>query len=235
MSRDLSTPRVPAGLPAGGQFTASGKAEAGLALTETPATSTRQTSEPLEQLAITIERRRARGIYQMIDEGDVDLAPPYQRDSVWTTDQRINLIRSLLSRTPIPAVIVNFRRTPRWYSANNTDMNRTVGEPAYAVVDGRQRLETLVAWFEDDLAVPASWWPTEHVESTVETDDGPYVTWSGLTPAGRSTFSTEATMPWAEGTLSTVEEEAEMYLRVNTAGTAQSDDDLANAADVAGR
>ena len=43
-----------------------------------------------------------------------DLSPPYQRGSVWTEDQRLDLMYSLLAGYPIGAVILNDRMNTAW-------------------------------------------------------------------------------------------------------------------------
>ncbi len=85
---------------------------------------------------------------------------------------------------------------------------------------------------EDQLAVPASWFPAERVETTEDTEDGPYVRWSGMSLPQRRFFERLA-LPLAMGQLTSVKAEAEVYLRVNGSGTPQSDEDLARAARVA--
>lgn len=177
---------------------------------------TRQTTQPLASYGISPSARRARGLYESWQDGDVDLNPPYQRGSEWTEDQRVALIRSFLTGIPIPAIILNDRK------------------PVYAVVDGKQRIETIIRWFDGDLDVPASWFEPSWVETVTDTEDGPYVNYRQLTAAGRANFSGLALLPVAEAVVPTIRQEAEVYLLVNGAGTPQTDEDLANAAQVAG-
>lgn len=231
MVSDPGQSRVPRGVPSGGEFAASAKGEAGVSLGARP---TRQTPGPIVPLSLAVEARRAKGLVEELDDGLVDLAPPYQRGSVWTEDQQVELVRSLLARTPIPAIIVNNRATPAWLQANGTSP-REAGGPPYAVVDGRQRMEALRAWFRGDLAVPASWFADDEVAETVDTDDGPYTTYDRLTLERRRNFNQEAKIPYAAASLATEREEAELYLRVNGGGTAQTAADMANAAQVAAR
>ena len=73
------------------------------------------------------------------------------------------------------------------------------------------------------LAVPASWFPAEYVEATVDTGDGPYVYRTGLNMVADRMFRNRAILPVAETTVETIEEEAAVYLLVNGAGTPQTD------------
>jgi hypothetical protein len=71
----------------------------------------------------------------------LDLNPPYQRGSVWGVERKRNLIRSLLMGLPIGAVFLN---------------SRHIMQPD-RVVDGKQRIEAILDFLGDGLAVPAEW------------------------------------------------------------------------------
>lgn len=225
----MSENRTPAGVPAGGQYAASVKPESAVTL-DPP--STRQTAAPIVPLDLDISPRRAKAMSDMLRDGHLDASPPYQRGSVWTQDQRLELIRSFLSQTPIPALVLNYRGTSGWREANGTSP-REDGGSAYVLIDGKQRVETVRDWYGDDLAVPATWFPVEDIVESTDTFDGPYVYYSGLSIRAQRDFAQNATLPVAEGTLTSIEAEAEMYLRVNGAGTAQSEADMDNAAAIA--
>lgn len=67
-----------------------------------------------------------RNILDLIDDGDLELAPDFQRNQVWKSRQKSRLIESILLQIPLPA----------FYFAEDTDgMMR--------VVDGLQRLSTV--------------------------------------------------------------------------------------------
>lgn len=193
---------------------------------------TRQTAGPLEHINLSASNRSARELANWVIAGDLDLNAPYQRGSVWTEDQRVSLIRSYLTGVPIPAVIINDRGTPGWRKANGSNPLDD-GNYGYVCVDGKQRLEATAAWVAGDLAVPASWFAPELVAEAEDTDDGPYVRFTGLTPVGRRRFDREALIPSVEAHVETVQDEAAIYLLVNGGGTPQSDADMANAARVA--
>jgi hypothetical protein len=192
--------------------------------------NTRQTMTPVRRLHLESTYRSAREMVRMIADGLMTYDLPYQRGSVWTPDQRIALIRSWLDGTPIPSVIINDRWNAGWRLASG-DIGTA---PGYAVIDGRQRLQTAELWFAGQLAVPASWFEASEVLAVEDTDDGHYVRYTGLTRAEQTSFAvTEALLPFAAAKVATVQAEAEIYLRVNGGGTAQSAGDMDRAARIA--
>ncbi|MFE1476509.1 DUF262 domain-containing protein [Streptomyces cyaneofuscatus] len=194
---------------------------------------TRQTSRPLEHHNLRTSDRSPREIATSFrDTFGLDLAPDYQRGDVWTEDQRIALIRSWLTGTPTGVVILNDRTTPEWKEANGYDPTDR-GEAMYACIDGRQRITTAYRWYDDELAVPASWFSAADVTATEETADGAYVRISGLSKPARLKFANRAHLSVAMAKVATVADEAEIYLLVNGGGTPQSGSDMDNAARVA--
>jgi hypothetical protein len=191
---------------------------------------TRQTDTPLDHLSLSATDRFADFFVRCVERGDMLLDAPYQRGDVWTEDQRIALVRSWLMGLPIPAVIIN-DRTGRSWTRSNPDP--AADAAVYAVIDGKQRILTAAAWLAGNVAVPASWFPTTHVEVTEPTDDGPYVRYTGLTEVGRRFAENRCVLPCAEGRLPSVKAEAEVYLLVNGGGTPQTDADMDNAERVA--
>ena len=125
--------------------------------------------------------RSAREIARIFSDGDGDISPEYQRGSVWTEDQRIALVRSWLMGVPIPSIVINDRIFGAWPN----DKRGPSGGYAYSAIDGKQRIETAIAWFGGEFAVPASWFAPGDVEVTEETEDGPYVRYTGLAIAER--------------------------------------------------
>lgn len=186
---------------------------------------TRQTEKPLREYHMVVLSGVAYEIVNSMRPMLV-LDPPYQRGAVWTEDQRIALVKSWLMGTPIQAVMMNDRRRQMW-----TD--EAPGLEHIAVIDGKQRIQTAMAWFDGELKVPASWFEAEWIQGTVDTDDGPYVTFDLLTPMGQRSAKFTWKLPRIEVDLATVREEAAMYLLVNGGGTAQTPEDMANAAEVA--
>jgi hypothetical protein len=192
----------------------------------------RQTVEPLEHLTLHASNRFADFYVRNVERGQMLLDAPYQRGSVWTEDQQVALVRSWTMGLPIPAVIINDRTTGAWLDANPQD--RHGAGVGYAVIDGKQRILTAVAWLRGALAVPASWFPPNHIGSTEPTDDGPYVRYTSLTNVGQRFAENRCVLACAEGQLATVEQEAEVYLLLNGGGTPQTGADMDNARRAAG-
>lgn len=185
---------------------------------------TLQTTEPLRQWKVSPLASGAYGFYLQRDY--YDLNPPYQRaGQLWSSTKRIALIKSFLLGMPIPTLIVNDRLSAKW--ATNLDTN------FLAVVDGKQRIETIQAWFGGDLAVPASWFDPDVVEGTENCGDGPYVSFTGLAKSEQSHIKLSWTIPTVEARLPSVEAEAELFLLVNGQGIPQTEDDLTRAQAVA--
>lgn len=188
---------------------------------------TLQTAEPLSSVLANLYSKPAQELWAQARDNTLDVAPKYQRPSVWTFEQRALLIRSFIIGLPIPAIIIN----ARWRRWRQTAMQEEGGYLT-AVIDGRQRLEAIFAWLNGDLAIPASWFPADEVEATEATDDGDYVRINGLRNGARR-YGAMWIVPTVEAELATLAEEADMYGTVNTAGTPQTDTDIALAADVA--
>lgn len=158
----------------------------------------------------------------------MDLEPPYQRGDVWTDDQRVALVRSWLTGV----VIMADRSTYAWKQAHGGVSPLDSGEPMYAVIDGKQRITTAIKWYSGELAIPASWLEPEWVETTEDTEDGPYVRYTGLTVIGQRKVARIADLQVAEAQPTTLEEAA-VYLLVNGGGAPQTEADTTNATNVA--
>lgn len=64
-------------------------------------------------------------------EGTITLRPPYQRKPVWAARQKCYLIESILLNMPVPEIFVHETTTPD-------------GETVHAIVDGQQRIRTVL-------------------------------------------------------------------------------------------
>lgn len=190
------------------------------------------TDAPLVHRSLHASNRQAREVARLVLDGDLDVAPAYQRPSVWRTAQRIGLVKSWLTGVPVPAVMINDRGTMSWRRANGSSPVDN-GGPSYVVVDGRQRIETAVAWFSGDLAVPASWFKRDAVVETIAKPDGRYVTFHGLTQVEQRLMTNRAMLPVIEANATTVAEEADLFLLINGAGTPQTAEDMDRAASYA--
>jgi len=79
-----------------------------------------------EQIRVDPKTFSLRQILDMIDDGDLELAPDFQRLKVWTAVQKSRLIESVLLRIPLPAF---------YFSSDKLGKLQ--------VVDGLQRLSTI--------------------------------------------------------------------------------------------
>jgi hypothetical protein len=77
----------------------------------------------------------------MYDYGQLDLDPPYQRRSVWTLNDRRFFLDTVFKNFPCPAIFLY----------KKTDM--ALGRMIYHVVDGKQRLETLIYFRNNKLTL----------------------------------------------------------------------------------
>lgn len=72
----------------------------------------------------------------MVDEGDIIPNPEYQRDYVYTDKQASKLVESVLMGIPIPTI----------YLCEEEDST-------YSVIDGQQRITSLVRYLKNDFAL----------------------------------------------------------------------------------
>lgn len=187
-----------------------------------------QTSAPLTQLRLSGTAYSWGDLMGQVEAGELSYDTPYQRGAVWTDAQRIMLIHSILDGTPIPALIINERPWAAAFAADGTQL------PSAVVIDGKQRLMTVRMFLHGELAVPASWFNRRDVQVTEDTADGKYVRFTGLSQP-QQRFIKRATATVSLGKVGTEAEEAQIYLRVNGAGTPQTAADMERAARVAGR
>lgn len=187
---------------------------------------TEQTAQPLQRQRLHSSHRQAMELVNLLTDGILWPSAPYQRGLVWTERDQRNLVRSWLLGLPIPAIVINDRTNPRWAKSTGYDGR-------FALIDGKQRLTAAARWFGGAVAIPASWLPADHIDTTMDTDDGPYVTYKDLTVNAQRFMRMEFLIPVVEAAVATEAEEAMIYTLLNTAGVPQSPEDLARAVAVA--
>lgn len=182
------------------------------------------TEGPLVHRNMSATGRSMRDLVRQLDDGGLLLDPPYQRGDVWTIEQRVNLIRSLLLGVPVAALVLNRRGDNRAWKANEGDP----GDVWYACIDGKQRLTTMAMWWSGEFLIPARW-----LEDRMVNDDAlDWVYARDLSDTGRRFMDNRCVIPVAEATLGSLAEEAEVYGLINSAGTAHTAADLRRAAEV---
>ncbi len=82
------------------------------------------------QLIHTSYPKRIHDITNLYHQGQLNLNPGFQRNSVWTINDRKKLIESIFRNYPIPAIFL-YRREDK-------------GKLIYDVIDGKQRIESIL-------------------------------------------------------------------------------------------
>lgn len=75
------------------------------------------------------------------EKGQLDLNPPYQRRSVWTPKDRRFFVDTILNNYPAPPVFLHKTLNDQ-------------GKPTYHVVDGKQRLQTIIDFASNKIRIP---------------------------------------------------------------------------------
>lgn len=186
----------------------------------------------LTHRSLSAHNRQLRGLVRELVDGDLAVDTPYQRQSVWDTHQRVMMIRSLLTGVPLPAIILNNRNSVAW---KRTSGDVPAGEPISVVIDGKQRLETARMWITSELTVPAEWFDDHEIEPSwlAPIRERGWVRYGELTFTTALQLSHLMLVPVAEANVTSVREEAEVYVLVNSAGTQQSPTDILRARRVA--
>ena len=70
-------------------------------------------------------------------EGSLEIKPPYQRKPVWAGRQKCRLIETILMNLPIPEIFIQ-------------QSTSAEGETTYAIVDGQQRIRTVLQFIGAD-------------------------------------------------------------------------------------
>jgi len=143
-------------------------------------------------------------LYWSKDKDALLLTPPYQRGDVWGTRRRQNLIKSILLGIPIPSIIVNNRMKAEWKD----------GDWRIAVIDGKQRITSILMFLNGELPVPGEWFGV----------DAAMVTCTDLDIVKQRRFENRP-MAFSEGALGTIDEEKLVLDLVNFGGLAQGEVD----------
>lgn len=74
----------------------------------------------------------------LFDSQKIDLDPPYQRRSVWTRKDKQYFLDTIFKKYPCPAIFLHKDQDDR-------------GRATYHVVDGKQRLQTIIEFFQNKI------------------------------------------------------------------------------------
>jgi hypothetical protein len=91
--------------------------------------------KPAAELSSTYGERTINELLLMFKNRQINLEPGFQRKSVWSTADRMRLVQSIVSNYPLPSIFL-YKRTIN-------------GRLVYDVIDGKQRLETILMFMQD--------------------------------------------------------------------------------------
>lgn len=123
--------------------------QSGTEITETKTTEETSPYDP-DKIKVHSKQFSIKLIEEMIDTGDIDLAPDFQRNFVWNSVQKSRLIESILLRIPLPMF---------YFSEDD--------EGKISVVDGLQRLTTIKDFIDNKF-------PLKNLEYLKESCEGKY-------------------------------------------------------------
>jgi uncharacterized protein with ParB-like and HNH nuclease domain len=83
-------------------------------------------------------------LHQLFSNGQLSLAPEFQRNAVWPTPAKAYLIDTILNDRPIPLLF--FQRTT----------SAQTGLSTYTVIDGQQRLRAIFDFLDDRFRLTQS-------------------------------------------------------------------------------
>lgn len=89
-----------------------------------------------KKIRITTNTYTIRELFSQIGEGDLDLAPDFQRSFVWDVKKQVRLIESILLGIPLPA-----------FYFNQDELGK------FQVIDGVQRLTTVKLFMLDEVSL----------------------------------------------------------------------------------
>lgn len=148
------------------------------------------------------------------EKGVLNLSPDFQRKSVWKLPQRSKLMNTILRQFPIPTIVLYKRKNP------NT------GTVVYDVIDGKQRLETILLFMglirgaDSRFAAKFSNYE-EDVEETVQ------CTWKELDEDNQEQIlQYDIPVIFIEGGLTEIRE---VFVRLNSTGKALTRQEILNA------
>ncbi len=143
-------------------------------------------------------------VQELVDlygKGRLNLSPAFQRQSVWGAGARQLLIQSILDAIPIPSIFL-YKRVGHG------------GTPIFDVIDGKQRLETILLFLgRGPLVKSEELW----VRRQDEDGSSGWVEWRDLGRAARHGFlTTRVSTIEVQGELSEI---IDLFVRINSTGT----------------
>lgn len=148
----------------------------------------------IDVYTLNFSQRDLSSVFNCWAKFGIDLCPYYQRESVWTLEDRQDLIESIFNHVDIGKFVLV--RLP--YKDNS---------PSYEILDGKQRLETIISFFTDGF----------------ETKDG--FKFSQLSKPDRD-YLESYSISWAEFAPPNEKAKLDQFIRLNTCGKVISQDHI---------
>lgn len=132
----------------------------------------------------------------------IDMNPDYQRDYVWTNEDKEKLIQSIFENVDIGKFILRHLNTQEYYEKNKS----------YEIIDGKQRLSALIEFYENRLEYKGC-------------------KFNDLSPYERHVFE-EHNISVAEVENVDRKTSLQYFIMMNTCGKSMSEDDIQKAKDL---
>lgn len=181
--------------------------KAGEDLSEIDEEAIEKNVKPYDPNKIRVEQKvfSLKQIYEMINCGDLDISPDFQRNQVWDTFRKSRLIESILLRIPLPVF---------YFSEDEKGV--------LSVVDGLQRLSAIKQFMDNELMLKN----LEYLDSCEDkyyTREGhkladKYVRWFNTTQISANVISAE----------SPYQVKFDIFRRLNTGGKPLNSQELRN-------
>src|SRR6266480_457581 len=150
--------------------------------------------------------------------GELILKPPFQRKPVWTAKQKCHLVESMLLGLPIPEI----------YIQHTVETRNGEDKSVYAVVDGQQRVRSLLQFIGIDTTESEEEWNKFPLDKLDADSDYKDRTYASLMPDERKAFLEYS---FAVRELQTKDDELvrNIFRRLNKFVTKLNDQELRNA------
>src|ERR1035437_7473220 len=160
-----------------------------------------------DQLRYDAQTRTIQDLVFYYRNRQLNLSPNFQRDSVWSKNDREKLVDSVLKNYLIPALFLH-------------RSEQTSGDNRYDVIDGKQRLETVFRFMG---VIPRQRFTTETV--LLEESGKEKVDWNLLKKRQLQSRLTEYKLQviFVEGDLSSI---IDLFVRINSTGRALTSQEM---------
>jgi len=179
----------------------------GVDLSEIDEEAMERAVKPYDPSKIRVEPKvfSLRQVYDMINSGDLDISPDFQRNEVWDTFRKSRLIESILLRIPLPVF---------YFSEDEKGV--------LSVVDGLQRLSAIKQFMDNNLELKNLEY-LDNCEGKRYTREGhsledKYIRWFNATQISANVISAE----------SPYQVKFDIFRRLNTGGKPLNSQELRN-------